>query len=103
MQAEPAGEGVSIETELDHAVMPLVPIPGSPAESIVLALTGQNRCTSTPFATEAGMFQDVGIPAVICGPGSPDQAHRANEYVTTNDLDACTDFLRKLADWAESR
>lgn len=102
MQSETAGAGVSIETELDHAVMPLVPIPGSPAESIVLALTGQNRCTSTPFATEAGMFQEVGIPAVICGPGSAAQAHQPDEFIERSQVNDCVEFLKKLAGWAEA-
>jgi acetylornithine deacetylase len=101
MSKEPAGSDGKIRTELDHAVMPLIPMPGSPAESIVLALTGQNRCTSTPFATEAGMFQDVGIPAVICGPGSAAQAHQPDEFIELSQIKDCTDFLAKLAAWAE--
>ncbi|MBT6117750.1 MAG: acetylornithine deacetylase [Rhodospirillaceae bacterium] len=97
------GPDCVIETTVINEVPAFEPLADSPAEALALALTGQNRAGTVPFASEAGLFQHSGIPAVICGPGSPDQAHRANEYVTTNDLDACTDFLRKLADWAESR
>jgi acetylornithine deacetylase len=101
MSKEPAGSDGEIKTELDHAVIPLIPMPGSPAENIVLALTGQNRCTSTPFATEAGMFQDVGIPAVICGPGSAAQAHQPDEFIELSQIEDCMAFLAKLAAWAE--
>jgi acetylornithine deacetylase len=81
----------------------LVPETGSPAETLALALTGQNRCGSVPFASEAGMFQRAGIPAVVCGPGSPAQAHQPDEFVTLDQVDACITFIRRLADWAEHR
>ena len=46
---------------------------------------------------EAGLFQGAGIPAVICGPGSIAQAHRADEFVSLEQLDLCAAFLRRLA------
>ena len=52
------------------------------------------------FAAEAGLFQEAGIDAVICGPGSIDQAHQANEYVEVRQLEECAAFLHKLAKWA---
>jgi len=91
---------ISIATEQHHRVPPLIPISGSPAEAIVLALTGQNQCVSAPFATEAGQFQESGIPAVVCGPGSAAQAHQPNEFIELTQVEACVDFLRKVADWA---
>jgi acetylornithine deacetylase len=93
----------AIATEQTVAVPALVPENGSPAETLALALTGQNRCGSVPFASEAGMFQGAGIPAVVCGPGSPAQAHQPDEYVTLDQVDACITFMRRLADWAEHR
>ena len=89
-----------ITTEPTVSVPPFLPRPGSPAEALALALTGQNRCTTVPFASEAGLFQAAGIDAVICGPGSPDQAHRANEHVRVDDVAACAAFMRRLARWA---
>ena len=47
-----------------------------------------------------GVLQEAGIPAVLCGPGSIDQAHGANEYVETSQLKKCEDFLIKLSNWA---
>jgi len=93
-------QNVGITTDVHHSVPPLVPKPGSPAEAIVLALTGQNRCTTTAFASEGGLFQEAGIPAVICGPGSAAQAHQPNEFIDVSQVDACVDFLRKVAGWA---
>ena len=48
------------------------------------------------YGTEAGHFQRAGIPAVICGPGSIDQAHKADEFVALSELTACEAFLRKV-------
>lgn len=70
------------------------------AEELVRRLTGQNEAGVISFAAEAGLFQEAGIDAVICGPGSIDQAHQANEYIDIAQLDACADFLTKLAKWA---
>lgn len=48
------------------------------------------------YATEAGFFQQAHIPTLICGPGSIEQAHKANEYVSLEQLDRCVNFLSKL-------
>ena len=95
------GADVGIVTEATGSVPPLVPEPGSPAEALLLALTGQNACTTTPFGSEAGLFQQSGIPTVICGPGSVAQAHQPNEFVSVAQLDECAELLGKVADWAE--
>jgi acetylornithine deacetylase len=95
-----------IAPEADVTTTPVVSVPGfsapadSPATALALSLTGQNHPITVPFGSEAGMFKIAGIPAVICGPGSPDQAHRANEYVTSDELEVCAEFLRGLARWA---
>jgi len=90
----------TIDTTETVAVPGLEPLPGSPAEALLLALTGQNDCTSVPFASEAGIFQAAGIPAVVCGPGSPAQAHQPDEFVTPDQLEACLALLHRLAEWA---
>lgn len=48
------------------------------------------------YATEAGLFQQSGIPTIVCGPGSIREAHRPNEYVTLEQLAKCEKFLRKI-------
>ena len=65
----------------------LAPEPGSAAERLALRLAGRNHTISVPYATEAGRFQVAGIPTVVCGPGSIDQAHQPDEYITLAALD----------------
>ncbi|MBQ0132950.1 MAG: M20/M25/M40 family metallo-hydrolase, partial [Comamonas sp.] len=60
------------------------------------ALTGDREKRKVAYATEAGLFQQAGIPTVVCGPGAIAQAHKANEFVPIEQLQACENFLRKL-------
>lgn len=64
---------------------------------LVQALTGDRAQRKVAYATEAGLFQQAGIPTVVCGPGAIAQAHTANEYVELTQLERCETFLRKLA------
>lgn len=59
-------------------------------------LTNENQIRKVAYATEAGLFQQAGIPTIICGPGNIEQAHRANEFVTRKQLELCETFLRHL-------
>ncbi len=68
----------------------------SPAIALAREITGANDVGAVSYGTEGGLFQEAGIPAVICGPGSIDQAHRADEYVALSQIDACAAFLRKV-------
>ncbi|HEY6827733.1 MAG TPA: M20/M25/M40 family metallo-hydrolase, partial [Gemmatimonadaceae bacterium] len=49
------------------------------------------------FGSEGGLFQAIGVPTVVCGPGSIEQAHKADEYVTLAQLSKCLDFMDALA------
>jgi acetylornithine deacetylase len=62
------------------------------------ALCGERRTTLVAFGTEAGLFSRAGIPTVVCGPGSIEQAHQPDEYVSFAQLAACERFLQRLAD-----
>lgn len=95
-----AAPEASIETVIGADVPPLLPKADSPALALALALTGQNRPTSAPFTSEAGMFQDADIPSIVCGPGSAREAHQPNEFVAANELILCEDVLRRLGKWA---
>jgi acetylornithine deacetylase len=64
-------------------------------------LSGENRTTMVAFGTEAGIFSQIGIPTVVCGPGDIRQAHQADEYVSLDQLARCEAFLRGLADVRE--
>ncbi|HZS82483.1 MAG TPA: acetylornithine deacetylase [Stellaceae bacterium] len=92
--------GASIATEAVALVPGLVPEPQSPAVDLARQLTGANDTTVIAFGTEAGIFQAAGIPAVICGPGSIDEAHKPNEFIALEQIAAGTAFQRRLADWA---
>ncbi len=69
------------------------------AEVVQLAksLTGANRTGKVAFGTEAGLFQEMaGIPTVVCGPGSIEQAHKPDEWIALEQVARCEAFLRKL-------
>lgn len=68
----------------------------SPLETAVMMLAGTNEMKAVSYATEAGLFQEIGIPTLICGPGSILQAHKPDEWVEKSQLIACESFLRRL-------
>ena len=89
--------GPTIATEIEVDVPPLAAEPGSAAETLALRLTRTNRTIAVSFATEAGHFQAAGLPTIVCGPGSIDQAHKPDEFVEEAQLAACLSFLDNLA------
>ncbi|MFY9970707.1 MAG: acetylornithine deacetylase [Roseiarcus sp.] len=89
--------GPTIVTEIEVDVPPLAAAPGSAAETLALRLTRSNARIAVSFATEAGHFQAAGLPAVVCGPGSIDQAHKPDEFVDEAQIAACLTFLEALA------
>ena len=77
-----------LETSLDEAVV-----------AMVAELTGRDERIKVAFGTEGGLFsQRLGIPAVVCGPGSMEQGHKADEFVTLAQLDSCDAMLASLVD-----
>jgi acetylornithine deacetylase len=69
--------------------------------ALALHLAGQNETHAVSYATEAGLFQAAGSPAVVIGPGDIAQAHAADEWIAKDQLERCMGFLTRLADWAE--
>ncbi|MDX5433239.1 MAG: acetylornithine deacetylase [Halomonas sp.] len=59
-------------------------------------LLGEQPSGAVAYATEAGQFQRVGLPTVICGPGSIRQAHQPDEYIELEQLAAGTRFMQAL-------
>lgn len=86
----------SIETEILGEVEGLEPMDENEAKDLIMELTGANGADVVPFGTEAGIFQSLGLSAVVCGPGSIAQAHKADEYVAIDQLAACLDMLAGL-------
>ncbi|MCX7339457.1 MAG: acetylornithine deacetylase [Hyphomicrobiales bacterium] len=91
--------GVGIETVNNISVNGLAPAPGSIAETLAMRLSGKNRTITVPYGTEAGSFQRAGAPTVVCGPGSINQAHQPDEYITLQALTDGEAFMRRLGDW----
>ena len=83
-------ETVCIETD------GLEPEPDSEAVKIVQELTGGNSTEVVAFGTEAGLFSRAGISSVLCGPGSIEQAHKPDEYVTEEQMFSCLNMLERL-------
>ncbi|MEO9339763.1 acetylornithine deacetylase [Mesorhizobium sp. SB112] len=59
-------------------------------------LTGQEPLAAVSYGTEAGLYQQAGIDAIICGPGDIARAHRANEFIETGELAACQKMIENL-------
>lgn len=74
----------------------------SAAEAFMRALTGDNQIRVAAFATEAGQFQKAGFPAVICGPGSVEQAHQPNEFVAVSEMEKGLQVFARFLDTLRS-
>lgn len=82
---ETVGEVVGLEVLDDNA-----------ARDLVAGLVGANGADVVPFGTEAGLFQQMGMSVVVCGPGSIEQAHKPDEFVSLDQLQSCLDMLGRL-------
>ncbi|HRK64145.1 MAG TPA: M20/M25/M40 family metallo-hydrolase, partial [Terricaulis sp.] len=70
--------------------------PASEAETLARALTGDNDVRAASYAAEAGLFQRAGLPAVLCGPGSIEQAHQPDEWIEIAQIEEGARFMRRL-------
>jgi acetylornithine deacetylase len=86
----------SIVTHVIDEIAGLEPMTDSEAVALAKALTGENGCEVVSFGTEAGLFQAVGIDTVVCGPGSIEQAHRPDEFVSLDQLNQCLGMIERL-------
>ena len=71
-------------------------IKDSEACELVSSLTGDNSREVVSFGTEAGLFQEIGMSTVVCGPGSIEQAHKVDEFIELSELKKCLKFLDGL-------
>jgi len=70
----------------------------SKACEFVSNITGDNSREVVSFGTEAGLFQEIGISTVVCGPGSIQQAHKIDEFIELNEIKKCLKFLEGVKD-----
>ncbi|WP_040173828.1 acetylornithine deacetylase [Phaeobacter piscinae] len=88
----------SIETEVVGEVAGLTPTSQNEARELMAELLGSNAAELVPFGTEAGLFQALGLDVVVCGPGAIAQAHKADEYLSLDQLSDCLRMLERLGD-----
>ena len=94
MQAVSAQSAIRF-TELS-AYPGLVTDERSQAAQLIAAFSGSQEFGTVAFGTEGGLFDAAGIPTVVCGPGSMDQGHKPDEFVSVEQLDGCDEMLRRM-------
>ena len=103
---EPAMKKIAPDTGINNQqtnIVPgLAPEDNSPAEHLALHLAGANGTHAVSYCTEAGLFQQIGIPAIICGPGSIEQAHKPDEYIDISEMQKCEVFMKRLLEHCRS-
>jgi acetylornithine deacetylase len=99
LKARAPEAGVTVERRSNTP--PLSPEPNGAAEAFARRLAGDNGPPrAVAYAAEAGQFQQAGFSTVICGPGSIDQAHQADEFVEVSQMQRGGAFMRRLIEWA---
>lgn len=68
----------------------------SQAAQLIAQFCGSQAFTTVAFGTEGGLFDAIGIPTVVCGPGSMDQGHKPDEFVSLEQLEGCDEMLRRM-------
>lgn len=76
--------------------------PASEAARLLTLLCGHEDFSTVAFGTEGGLFDEAGIATVICGPGSMDQGHKPDEYVSLDQLAQCDALLARLVEWMQA-
>jgi acetylornithine deacetylase len=87
---------VNITVERSQSGQPMQTPAGSGIEALALELTQNTRTGAAPYYTEGAIYNESGIPTVVCGPGDIVQAHRPNEYITREQLERGVPFLGRL-------
>lgn len=85
-----------IVTEVIGEIAGLQVMDQNTARDLVARLLGTNGSDVVSFGTEAGLFQKMGMSVVVCGPGSIEQAHKPDEFVSLDQLSTCLNMLDKL-------
>ena len=93
-------QGVDPESGIDLVyASQTVGLAASEADAIVqwaMQLSGNSSVGKVSYGTEAGLFQQMGVPSVICGPGDIAEAHRPNEFVSLDQLAQCEAFMGRV-------
>ncbi|PRX26998.1 acetylornithine deacetylase [Paraburkholderia sp. BL18I3N2] len=98
----------AVKSDTDIRLQPLSAYPGlatstdSEAARLLALLSGSTEFGTVAFGTEGGLFDEAGIPTVVCGPGSMDQGHKPDEFVTVAQLRECDAMLARLAEYVSA-
>lgn len=102
-QLLPGMRAVHADTAIDlqplSAYPGLATAPDSEAAELLALLSGSREFGTVAFGTEGGLFHEAGIPTVVCGPGSMDQGHKPDEFISLEQLAGCDALLLRLVDW----
>ena len=91
-----------IETDIIGEIPGLIPKKENEIRVIMQELLQSNSTGVISFGTEAGIFQEMDMDVIVCGPGSIDQAHKANEFISLSELEKCLKNLINLMDqWSK--
>jgi acetylornithine deacetylase len=95
----------SVQADTGIRLQPLSAYPGlatspdSEAARLLALISESNDFGTVAFGTEGGLFGEAGIPTVVCGPGSMDQGHKPDEFISLEQLAGCDAMLTRLADY----
>lgn len=87
-----------VNTPLHPPVPGLLTSENSSVVDFVSTVIDYKNLGYVAYATEAGQFAEAGFESIICGPGSIEQAHRANEFVSIKQLDLCVKMIENIVD-----
>jgi acetylornithine deacetylase len=97
----PAMQAVKADTSIRFEKISAYPGLTTPADSaaarLIAQLCGSDDFSTVAFGTEGGLFDQAGIPSVVCGPGSMDQGHKPDEFVSVEQMAACDRLMDRLA------
>lgn len=89
--------GARITTSMYHPLVPALDTPENlDIVPLIQQLSGVQELQTVAYAAEAGQFSEGGYQSVICGPGSIAQAHRANEFVSIDQMEKGVAFIERI-------
>ncbi len=91
-----APDAVIATRPISHMPGVTLPAEAQHAAQTVMRWANTNEECAVSFGTEAGVFNDYGVPAIICGPGSIEQAHKPDEFIEHEQLRECAAFMLRL-------
>ncbi len=100
---QPQMQSVHLQTNIEFdslaAYPPLLTDPQSEFAQWLAGWAGNKEYGTVAFGTEGGLFDEAGVATLVCGPGSMEQGHKPDEFVSIEQLNKCQDMLTNLRLW----